>query len=362
MSDFLSELRSDLVDAHERHGRHGRAGRLARPVHPRTWRPAAMLAAALGVVCLIAGVVAIRTLRSPNPAPAPTPAGMRVVERIAVGGDLGDATLGFGYVWTIGSYSNVISKIDPTTGRVARATSVDLPLDSIAVGTGAVWATASGNPSDGRLLRVDPANGRVTATWSLRGYSAVPAAGEGAVWLLGTEDRQIGLERIEPATGRTMSRLPTRAPGDAMVIGGGALWTLDARGVLAQRDPATGRVVWRVSGLGSRPATGEKVLAADAGGVWVLGPGALVRVADGGSVVQRTSLPSDVLPVLAQDDRALWVARGAAGLQSRLLRFDRGTGKLTGSLDLGSHQPQALVPSPRGLWVVCADGTALLVR
>jgi streptogramin lyase len=362
VSDFLTELRGDLVDAHARYGERGRAGRLARPVHPRTWRPAAMLGAALATACLIAGIVAMSTLH--GPAPAPTPASpLRVVARFQVSGDLADATLGFGYVWTINSHNGVITKVDPASGRVVRVITVDLPLDSITAGTGAIWATTSGNPAHGLLLRIDPGKGRVTATWRLRGYSVVSAAGDGAVWMLGTEDRQIGLERLDPATGRTTLRLPTPTLGDAIAIGGGSLWTLDAHGVLSRRDPRTGQALRRVPALGSPLGTGgEKVLVADATGVWLVRPGALVRVTTGGSVVRRIPLPADTMPLLAEARGDLWLARGATGVHPRLLRFDAGTGKLTGSLDLGSHQSQALVPSPRGLWVVCADGTALLVR
>ena len=31
-------------------------------------------------------------------------------------------------------------------------------------------------------------------------------------------------------------------------------------------------------------------------------------------------------------------------------------------MDLGEHRPQALVPVAGGLWVVCGDGTAVLIE
>jgi hypothetical protein len=109
-------------------------------------------------------------------------------------------------------------------------------------------------------------------------------------------------------------------------------------------------------------AAHEDLLGADATGVWALRPRVLVRVAEGGTVVRRIPVAADSLPIVAADAGKLWLVRGSSGLRSRLLRLDPATGEQTGSLDLGSHQPQALVPSPRGLWVVCADGVALLVR
>jgi hypothetical protein len=354
VSDFLSELRSDLVDAHARHGQRGRAGRLARPVHPRTWRPAAMLATAVAAACLIAGVVAVRTVHGP------TPASLRVTERIWIGGAPTDAVMGFGYLWVVQSHSGVVTKIDPAHGRVVARIDTTLPLESIAAGAGAFWG-AEGNGLT-EIVRIDPTTGKWTATRSGQSLSAVLAAGDGVVWRLDTQNPKSRLERLDPISGKTIASIATGTPGDAIAIGGNSLWTLDARGVLTQRDPGTGRALRRVSGLGSSLGLGEKVLTADATGVWAVRPGALMRVATGGNVVRRVPLPGDALPVFAEGPGELWLARGAAGLRSHLLRFDRVTGKLTGSLDLGSHQPQALVPSPRGLWVVCADGTALLVR
>jgi hypothetical protein len=240
---------------------------------------------------------------------------------------------------------------------------LDLPLDSVTAGAGAVWATVSSDSTGkGRLLRIDPKTGDITANRYIEAPSSVVAAGDGVVWLLDTQSPTSDLQRIDPATGRIVATVPTHTPGDAIAIGGDSLWTLDTRGVLTQRDARTGRALRRVPGLGSSIGVGEKALMADATGVWAVRPRALVRVASGGSVVRRVPLPANALTLLAEDSGELWLARGANGLKPQLLRFDRGTGKLTGSLNLGSHPPQALVPSPRGLWVVCADGIALLVR
>jgi hypothetical protein len=180
--------------------------------------------------------------------------------------------------------------------------------------------------------------------------------------LLGTYDDNRWLKRIDPISGRPITTIPTHTSGDAIAIGGGSLWTLDSAGVLTQRDTGSGRVLRRVSGLGTSTGTGEKVLAADATGVWVLRPRVLVRV-ERGRIIRRIPLPTDTIPVLVQSRSTLWVARtGRSGANPRLLRIDRDTGALTGSLNLGAHQPNALVPSPAGVWVITADGTALLVR
>jgi hypothetical protein len=302
-------------------------------------------------------VLGIRALRGP------TPASLRIVEQVRLGGSPADATMGFGYLWVANMHSAVIDQVDPAHKSVVRRIAVDGGMDSIAADAGAVWVTLEGQaPGRGRLVRIDPATGRITATVSLGGFSALVAAGPGAVWLLGTYDDNLSLKRIDPASGRAITTIRTQTSGDAIAIGGRSLWTLDSEGMLTQRDAGSGRVLRRVPGLGGSTGAGEKVLAADATGVWVLRPRVLVRV-EGGSITRRVPLPADTIPALAQHGSALWVARsGANGRNPRLLRIDRETGALTGSLNLGSQQPSALAPSTGGLWVITADGTALLVR
>ena len=56
MSDYISELRRDLVGAAAREQGRGRAGRVARPLRPRAWsRPA--LAGALAIAAVLVAVV-----------------------------------------------------------------------------------------------------------------------------------------------------------------------------------------------------------------------------------------------------------------------------------------------------------------
>ena len=70
---------------------------------------------------------------------------------------------------------------------------------------------------------------------------------------------------------------------------------------------------------------------------------------------------ASVRPILAATPGGLWVVASDDPAGSRLVRYDPRTGKLTGTVDLGSHSPRALVPGPGGLWVVAGDGTVVLV-
>jgi hypothetical protein len=191
------------------------------------------------------------------------------------------------------------------------------------------------------------------------------AAGN-VVWLMAAPDHDVvTLKRIDPATGRTVAGVRTGDANVAAAIGGDHLWTLTPRGVLQLRDLLSGRVVRRLHALGSAinySGDTDTPLAADASGLWVLRPGAIVRVSAGGAV-RRMPLRVPTVPTVADDGSALWVATGRQYPTGYgLARLEPGTAKRTGTLDLGTHQPKALIPSPRGLWVVCADGTALLVR
>jgi hypothetical protein len=356
MSDFLTELRGDLVGAHARYGQRGRAGRVARPVHPRTWRPATILAAAAAAACVFAAVLGVRALRTP------TPAKVRVVEQIRVGGQPSAAVAGFGRLWVADFNGNVI-EVDPDHHRVVRRIPVRGHTSSVAVSADAVWATTEGDGGF-RLVRIDPRTGRVTLNFNVaRDIADVHAEGR-FVWVQGGHDQVFVFKRIDAASGRTIATAPATGSGyEAVALGGDSLWALAPTGVLEQRDPESGRVLRRISALPSAIVdAGGTVLAADASGVWVLRPGLIVHVA-GGRVVRRIPLRVPTSPTLGDDGRSLWVATGRQyPARFAIARLDRSTGKPTGTLDLGSHQPKVLVPSPRGIWVIGGDGTALLAR
>jgi hypothetical protein len=360
MSDYLTQLRGDLVDAHARYGQRGRAGRLARPVHPRTWRPATLLAAAAAAACLVLAAVGIRALNGP------VPAKLRIVDQVRLGGQPGDAVMGFGYLW-VTDFSGSVVQVDPVEHRIVRRIPVGANPSSIAAGAGAVWVTPTGQPNDsGHLVRIDPRTGRVTLRVRIPTGGAAVAADAGRVWLLDTDDAHVGValwaKRIDPVTGRVLVTLPIVRYGDALALAGDSLWTLTHHGDLVQRDPRTGRAV-RSWALAALPARSDTVLAADARGVWVLHGSVVIRVEAGGRVARRIRVPARTEPVIAQDGQALWIAAGGGfPPHYRLLRLAGDAGAVTGSVDLTYHQPQALVPSAQGLWMVGADGTALLVR
>ena len=111
MSDFIAELRREVLDAHARHRRRGRLHRRVRSSHPRAWRPAAILGAAMVAASLVALVLAVSFLAEPAPSRP------QVVAVLPIGGTPVDAAFGHGSLW-VTDFTGAIVRIDPGRPRV----------------------------------------------------------------------------------------------------------------------------------------------------------------------------------------------------------------------------------------------------
>lgn len=112
MSDYISELRRDLVGAAAREQGRGRAGRVARPLRPRAWsRPA--LAGALAIAAVLVAVVLTLT----RVAPPPQPADPKVIATVRLDGQPRDAVLAGGSLW-VADYEGRVLQVDPVRRRV----------------------------------------------------------------------------------------------------------------------------------------------------------------------------------------------------------------------------------------------------
>jgi outer membrane protein assembly factor BamB len=358
VSDFITGLRADLVDAATRQQRRGRVGRAARPLHPRAWRPAAAVGAMAVAVSIAAVVLAVLAL-SPPTQQAGRP---HVIAEVRVGGQPQDAVLASGSLW-VADYGGDVVRIDPTGRRVLDRIPIGGNAVSIAAGAAGVWvmSTDTENGADrSHLSRIDPRTGRRVDRIPVRGTGGVVAVGAGGVWLFPSLHRG-GLERIDPASTAVTARA-SFGTGVALAAAGDTLWALGNDGTVIAIDGGSGRVIYRLPQIAPSPDT-PKTLVADATGAWVLSSEdeALVHIVDG-RVVQRITVRSALGPLTVADG-AVWVATGdTARLRYSLARIDPDTGKTTATLDLGRHQAKALVPSPQGLWVIAGDGTALLIR
>ena len=363
MSDFLTELRREVVDAHGRHRRRGRLHRRVRSSHPRAWRPAALLAAVAVAAGFVSAVVAVRFVAAPERAPGRP----QIVAVIPVGGTPVDAAFGAGSLW-VTDFTGAVVRVDPA-GRVLARIAVRGQPESIAAGAGSVWVRSpdasgpAGGPLGSHLLEIDPSTNRAVARGPLGGGSGL-AVGADGVWAPHRFTMPEGIDRIDPITGARTGRI--RLPNvDGVAVAGATLWVIQHDGTVAQIDAATWRIARRWPQLAPSDSGGSSApILPDTGGAWVLSTvkAAILRIA-GGRVVRRIPIDPSARPLLARARDGLWIASGdSLGHRNRVSRIDPDTGDVTATLDLGNQRPKALVATDDGLSVLTADGRVLLIR
>jgi DNA-binding beta-propeller fold protein YncE len=358
MSDFITGLRGDLVEAADRHARRGRLRRSR--LRLRGWRPQALLPAIAVAATVVAVVVAVRALSPPQTA------ALRVVVELRVGGQPFDAA-GLDGSLFVADFGGRVVRVDTRGRRVAGATPVDGDPVSVAVASDRVLvlAAADGSTPRAQLYTLDRASGRITDTLPLGAAAASEIAvdGSGALWYVPDEHRP-AIERLDLTTGRPMVRVPFREAA-TLVVGGDLVWALGQDGTVIAIDATTAEVVQRlpqVAGTIDVSAPVTNAIAADARGAWVADQrdSRLLRI-EAGRVVRRVPLAGEARSVAVAGDE-LWVGYGDdVRRRYGVARIDPGSGKVLSSFDLGTRDPRALIPEASGVWVVASDGTALLV-
>jgi hypothetical protein len=351
MSDFVTELRREVVGAHAAHRAHtGRARR-------RRLRPALMAAAALAAL-LVAIVLVVRSL------PAPEPASPKVTKVVHLGGIPIDGTFADGSLW-IADGDRVV-RINPRTGHIQARIPAGLSPEEIANGPAGLWVRGTrGNKADtAPLAQIDPRSQRVVRG-SGAGAGTALAVGADAVWVSRRFEPVESIDRIDLQTGRVSDRI-TFARTDGLALAGGTLWAIGHGGTVVRIDAARARIEHRWPELAPSDAFSDSsdAIVADARGAWVLSTDthAIFRL-EGDRIVRRLPVADVSQPLLAHTPDGLWVASGDEGRGIYTLsRIDPASGRVTGLVNLGPHRPQGLVPTPGGLWVVGGDGTAVLVK
>jgi hypothetical protein len=357
MSDYISALRRELVDAAERDRRRSAPRRAL----ARSRRPLALgLATAAAVVAAVVGLAILG--RTPDPVvTAP-----RVVATIKIGGIPRAAALGAESVWVTDA-DGLLRRVDPRAGRVVAPVRAGTSATSVAASDDAVWIVAAVDEAghDVRLMRIDPSTNRVVArighfSW----YGATLAAAPDAIWLQRDGQAPGPLRRLDPATNRMEGDFGRRWL-TTMAADGGRLWTLSWEGVLEWRDSTTGRLLGRRPDFPPRPPGGpwKHSIAADGGGAWVATgqDGAITRVASDGDVVLRAEVGANGPIALAGG--SLWITRNdGTDRNVQIARVDPATGRVTGRIPVGARMPMQLLAVGDDLWAVLSDGTAIVVR
>lgn len=360
MSDYVSELRRDLVEAAERQQHRGRAGRVARPLHPRAWSPTALAGAVAVAVAVVAVVLTLTTL-----APPPKPSDAKVVATVRLGGQPRGAVLAGGSLW-IADFEGSVLRLDPATHRVRARIPLGGAPTSVAADRGVVWVlsddTAPPGTSRSHLFKLDSRSGRILSRVPVNGTGGSVAVGAGGVWLIANV-HAADIERIDPGGSHRRTAFFPNLGAQELVVTGQSVWTRGDLGVI-EIDAASGRVAGQVRGIASAGVIGStRTLLADRDGAWVVSPaeGRLYRV-ESGRITRRIAV-GDTAGAMARVGGAIWVsARRGAGGGYEIVRVDPEDGKVTQRVGFGFHVPQTLVPVGKDhLWVITSDGEARLL-
>lgn len=355
MSDFVSGLRQDLVEAAARQQAAGRGARVARPLRPRAWSPVAVLGTVAALAAAVLLVVGLRAVSPPRPPEAP-----KLLGSFHIGGQPRDAVTAGGRVY-VADFTDGLVQITPDGPRLVMKVTAAV-LVSAATDGDAVWVmSVRSDPSGPRseLRELQASTGRQGARVPLQRESGPIAVGAGGVWLRTTLPTRLsrhagGLERIDPRT----HRVTATTYGEVQDVAASArsVWTRNGETV-TQRDDR-GRVVNRVRHLSpSLGFQGQRTMLADGDGAWVVGQsdGLLYRI-ESGRVVKRLRVGA-LAGVIARTRSAVWVTTTSGAGRYQLVRVDLDQRTVTGRLDIGTEAPQAIVPCGKELWVVANDGT-----
>jgi hypothetical protein len=359
MSDFVAGLRQDLVEAAARKQAAGRGARVARPLRPQAWSPVAVLGAAAAVAAALVLVFGLRAVSPPRPPDAPKLRGS-----FHIGGQPRDAVNAGGQVY-VADFTGGLLHVAPDGLRPAMkatgAVLVSAAADGDAVWVMSVRADPSGPRSE--LHEIQAGTGRRLARVPLQREGGPIAVGAGGVWLRTTVPTRVsppagGLERIDPRT----HRVTAVVHGEAQDVAASEdlLWTRDGETV-TQRDDR-GRVLNRVRHVSRALGyQGQRTMLADGDGAWVVGQsdGLLYRI-EGGRVVKRLRVGA-VSGVIARTRSAVWVTAISDAGRYQLIRVDPDEGTVTGRLDIGTEEPQTIVPAGKELWVFTGHGTVLRI-
>jgi hypothetical protein len=353
MSDFVTELRREVVTAHAQHRTTAARTTRRRRGPQLAW---AIAAAAL----LVAAVLVVRSIPQPDRSAEP-----RVVQVMRIGGEPTDGAFGAGSLWVTDFMGKQVVRIDPERRKVvARIPLGDQP-DDIAADDESVWARGDLTYPRTRMWRIDPATNRVV-TRSDGGSRWLAEMADGNVWVFRELVATPSLDRLSPR-GVATAKIPFYR-GAGLAGHGRWLWALAIDGTVLRIDARRARVVHRWPRLAPAGTTlvgdagddGEGIIA-DADGAWVLSTKDRRILRLEGNRIVRVLRVGPTQAALAFANGALWVVASDDPGKAAIDRIDPRTGRVTGTVVLGAHYPRALVPAPGGLWVVAGDGTVVLV-
>jgi hypothetical protein len=346
MTDFLTELRGELLDGLDRYER---APWWRRPPRIAPWARRATVLAVATAAIVAALVLALKPpaeLEQSTTPPISRLDGFHASGLVAVDGTL----------WVSQYDDSSLTRIDLRSGSVRARIDVGGSPGTVIAAAGAVWVH---DWERGRLVKVDPRTNRVAKALDLGEANGDIAFAGGAVWAIGdretllridpetaTVGRRTQLDGVRPETGQPAA--PTLA------VTGDTLWVA-AESTVIEIDARTGAILGRARGP-FLPTEFARRTAADRGGLWISSPTRreLVHVDARTRHVTRHPIAGDPHSIAFVDGR-IWVATlHDADPLTRVSVFDA-AGRAVGTIPL-PYPAVSIVPSPGGgAWVTFGE-------
>ena len=250
---------------------------------------------------------------------------------------------GQGSVWATMPNRDAISRIDPKTKTVQQTIGTGSAPTGIAVGRGFVWVASS---LDGTVWKIDPrANGgQVVDKIAVGNGPTGVAYGLGRVWVANSVDSTV--VPIDPLTDKPGRPIPVDAGANAIAVGDGAVWvTSKSAGVLSRIERRSGSVT--PINVGNGPAA----VATGPGAVWVANSqdAAVWRIDPATNRVVATVMvgegPSGV--AVAPGGASVWVSSALSGTLSKI---DPRVSEVVKTVSVGD-EPQGVTVSAGAAYV-----------
>ena len=149
--------------------------------------------------------------------------------------------IGDGAVWLTDTEADNVVRVDPT--GLLTPIPVGSGPTAIAVGAGGVWVVDS---LDDAVVRIDPASRSVTATIPVGLSPAGIAFGAGSVWVANSGDGTV--TRINPEHRQGDATIPVGGSPQALTVADGRVWvTVDAQSIAPDRGGSGGGTLRIVS-------------------------------------------------------------------------------------------------------------------
>ena len=356
MTDFLTELRDELLDGLERYEQAPRWRRFFGSRGRRSFGPAARRLAAAAVAAAVAVAVIVQLAdRSPEIEQGTTPEVSHLEGFQATGAAVADGSL-----WVTRGVAPSLLRIDLQTGKVRASIDVQ-GASAVIAGAGAVWVH---DWEHGRLIKVDPRTNRVVKIRAIGSDNSDIAFAGGAVWAI---DKRGLVLRLDPDTLAETKRVslgadapppagsPHGLPDNMLVPAGNVLWVVVGNGRITEIDARTGRILGRARGPQLQIAVARRA-AADESGLWISSPyrRQVLHIDARTRRLTRFPVHGDPEPVATVDGR-VWVGTlhdTGAVTRVTVLNTD---GRILGTIPV-PHPAVNFAPSPGGgAWVTFGE-------